>query len=237
MIWPFVTAAVLALVAAGLIAGNLGGPRRRAVRARSEDGGAHSLAAVLLGLSFITALAVGVFEVGISLRSGRLAKVTPSELAVMFSVCSLVMFAAQAILFSPLVRAERTWRILAPGFVVMAVALFLAFAMTSFGPALAVVALLAASAGAVSPTLAYWLSVSTGADQGMQLGKQTAASSLGQALGSAAGGLLLNTRVAGADPFLLAAVIALAGGFAALLLSPRLAAMSVSAAAGRETAI
>jgi MFS family permease len=227
--WPFLAAGLLAVLAAGLVARTLRATAPPSIRTASQAGEARSLEAVLLGLTFVIALTVGVFEVGVALRGGRLVTVTPAELAMMFTVCSLVMFAAQAILFSPLVRAERTWRVLAPGFFLTAIALFLVPVVTGPGPAVAVVALLAASAGSVSPALAYWLSISTGRGQGVELGKQTAAASLGQAAGSVAGGALLNAGAAGADPFLLAGAIALAGALAALLVSRRLAALKVSA--------
>ncbi len=46
------------------------------------------------------------------------------------------------------------------------------------------------SAGVVSPILTYWISASAGAARGAELGRQTAASSLGQTVGAAAGGIL-----------------------------------------------
>ena len=50
----------------------------------------------------------------------------------------------------------------------------------------------AASAGILSPILTYWISAKAGSAQGWELGKQTAAASLGVTVGSAAGGLLFN---------------------------------------------
>ena len=96
--------------------------------------------------------------------------------------------------------------------------------------ALTVVTLIAASAGAVSPTLAYWLSMVAGRKQGAQLGRQVAAASLGQAVGSAGGGLLLSS-LGGGDPFLWAAALAAAGAIAALLIGPRLAGLAAPDAA------
>lgn len=227
---PFGAAALLAGVAAAGVAFAL--PRRLAARPGrpgplDED---RLLARVLLGLTFAAALIVGVFEVSVSLRSGRLARISPAEVAAMFAVCSLVMFLAQAVLFSPLVRAARTWRFLVPGFALLSLALFLGSAAGDFGVALTVVTLIAASAGAVSPTLAYWLSMVAGRRQGAQLGRQVAAASLGQAVGSAGGGLLLS-RLGGGDPFLWAAALAAAGAIAALLIGPRLAGLAAPDAA------
>ena len=68
---------------------------------------------------------------------------------------------------------------------------------------LAVVGAVAASAGILSPILTYWISSKAGKAQGAELGKQTAAASLGAAVGSAAGGVLFNVTWLSNAPFLL----------------------------------
>ena len=83
---------------------------------------------------------------------------------------------------------------------------------------LAVVGAVAASAGILSPILTYWISSKAGSAQGWELGKQTAAASLGVTLGSAAGGLLFNVAGFPGASFILAAVLAALG----LVLSFRL---------------
>lgn len=233
---PFAAAALVAVLAAGGIAftlpdGPTETPRDLAPTADRLLGG------LLLALAFAVSLIVGVFEVAVSLRSGGLAAASSGEVAAMFAVCSLVMFLVQAVLFSPLVRAEHTWRLLAPGFALLAAALFLSAAASGLGEALVAVTIIAASAGAVSPTLAYWQSLLAGRRQGAQLGRQTAAASLGQAVGSTAGGLLLS-RFGGADPFLWSAALAAGGGLAALIAVRRLRrhALSIPAADPRSTA-
>lgn len=55
---------------------------------------------------------------------------------------------------------------------------------------LVVICAVAADAGVLTPILTCWISAKTGSAQAWQLGKQTAAASLGVALGSAAGGTL-----------------------------------------------
>ena len=55
---------------------------------------------------------------------------------------------------------------------------------------LLVIGAVAASTGILSPILTYWISRKAGKAQEAQLGKQTAAASLGAAVGSAAGRLL-----------------------------------------------
>lgn len=217
---PLIVTGALALAAAALLARVMTAPGASAEIAQPARPASAGLVGVLLGLSFVVAFTVGVFEVGLAARAARIVQASAAELAVMFSVCSLVMFSAQAAVFSPWVRTERTRRVIAPGFVLIAVALVLAPRISGFAPAVAVVGLLAASAGATSPVVAYWLSMVAGQRQGSGLGDQAALASLGQALGSAAGGLLLGSKVA--DPFLIGAGAALTAALASALAAPRL---------------
>jgi hypothetical protein len=70
---------------------------------------------------------------------------------------------------------------------------------------LIVVGGVAAGAGVASPIFTYWISTKAGPAQGWQLGKQTAAASLGMTAGSAAGGLLFNVGDVSGVSFLLTA--------------------------------
>lgn len=233
---PFAGAALLALIAGGWIWLALRLPAAPAPPGPGQRPRESVLTSALLALTFAAAAIVGVFEVGVSLRSGRLAGASQGEIAAMFAVCSLVMFVTQAVLFSPLVRAERTWRFLAPGFALLAAGLFLASSVAGFGPEMTAVSLIAASAGAVSPTLAYWLSVHAGKRQGAQLGRQAAAASLGQAAGAAAGGWLLGQLGAGA-PFLWSAGLAAIAAVVAFLIAPRVGGVSPGPARPRRSAM
>jgi predicted MFS family arabinose efflux permease len=76
---------------------------------------------------------------------------------------------------------------------------------------LGVIGAVAASAGILSPILTYWISAKAGSAQGWELGKQTAATSLGVTLGSAAGGLLFNVAALQGASFVLAAGLAVLG--------------------------
>ena len=148
----------------------------------------------LLSLAFIVSAGIGVFEVGLALRGKQELGFTQYQIAMMFTECSLVMFVVQAIVFSPWVNPATTRWFIAPAFSVLAVGLFLVPRASSFPLMLAVIGAVAASAGILSPILTYWISSKAGKSQGAQLGKQTAAASLGVAVGSAAGGLLFNVR-------------------------------------------
>ena len=172
----------------------------------------------LLALTFIVSAGVGVFEVGLALRGKLELGLTPYQIAIMFSECSLVMFVAQAIVFSPLVKPRATRWLVPPALAVLTAALFLVPRASDFTLMLTVVGAVAASAGILSPILTYWISSMAGNAQGAELGKQTAAASLGAAVGSAAGGLFFEIASLPGASFLLIAGLAATGFFLSLKL-------------------
>lgn len=210
---PFLATSVLALLAAltfwGFVpravrreGGPLLAPEKRVDRA------------VMLRLwviAFVTAVAIGAFEVGLSLRGKQILGMDASQIGMMFAECSLVMFVVQALVFSPLVRPEWTRRFVTPGLAILAIGLVaVPFANTSITTSIAV-ALVAASAGILSPIVTYWVSLGAGETQGADLGRVTAAASLGQAIGSAGGGLLFDVSILSNAGFNAAAIVVLAG--------------------------
>ena len=192
---PLAGTAILALaVAAGVmltVSGAIAGvgAARRPPPAKAST---RWLIPRLFCLVFIASAAVGVFEVGLALRGKQELGLTPYQIALMFTECSVVMLVVQAIVFSPWVKPETTRWFIAPAFVVLAVGLFLVPRASDFAMMLAVIGMVAASAGILSPILTYWISSKAGKAQGAELGMQTAAASLGVTVGSAAGGLLFN---------------------------------------------
>ena len=165
----------------------------------------------LLVLTFIVSTGIGVFEVGLALRGKQELGLTPYQIALMFSECSLVMFVVQAIVFSPGIKPDITRWLISPALAVLAGGLFFVPWASDFALMLAVVGTVAASAGILSPILTYWISSKAGSAQGWELGKQTAAASLGVTLGSAAGGLLFNVAAFPGASFILAATFAVLG--------------------------
>lgn len=164
----------------------------------------------LLILTFVVSASVGVFEVGLALRGKQELGLTPYRIAMMFTVCSLTMFVMQAIVFSPWFKPDTTRWLIAPALSALAAGLFLVPRASDFTLMLVVIAVVAASAGILSPILTYWISAKAGSAQGWELGKQTAAASLGVTLGSVLGGLLFNIAVLPDASFVLIA------GFVAL---------------------
>lgn len=178
---------------------------------RASVGNTAWLVPKLLALTFIVSAGVGVFEVGLALRGKQELGLTPYQIAMMFTECSLVMFVMQAIVFSPWFKPDRTRWLIAPALSVLAAGLFLVPRASDFTLMLVVIGAVAASAGILSPILTYWISAKAGSAQGWELGKQTAFASLGVTLGSAAGGLLFNVAALPGASFVLTAGLAVLG--------------------------
>lgn len=180
----------------------------------------------LLSLSFVTALAVGAFEVGLSLRGTQTLELSTYQIGIMFTECSLVMFMAQALVFSPFVKPEMTRHLVMPGLLILAVGLAAVPFADDFLMMTLAVALVAASAGILSPIATYWISLGGGETQGAELGRQTAAASLGQAAGSVAGGMLFDATIVPNAGFIFPAALVVAGLVWSAGLSQRLARIS-----------
>lgn len=165
----------------------------------------------LLSLTFIVSAGVGVFEVGLALRGRQELGLSPYQIALMFTECSLVMFVMQALVFSPWFKIDATRWLIAPALAILATGLFLVPWASDFTLMLVVIGAVAASAGILSPILTYWISARAGSAQGWALGRQTAAASLGVTLGSAAGGLLYNVAALPGASFVLTSGLAVLG--------------------------
>ena len=211
---PLAATALLAFLVACVVAfavpSGEGNDRSQETTGASVDRSAW-LVPKLLILTFIVSAGVGVFEVGLALRGKQELGLTPYQIAAMFTECSLVMFVMQAIVFSPWVKPGTTRWLIAPALAVLAAGLFLVPRATDFTLMLGVVGAVAASAGILSPILTYWISAKAGSAQGWELGKQTAAASLGVTVGSAAGGLLFNVAVLPGASFVLTAGLTVLG--------------------------
>jgi MFS family permease len=220
---PFFATSAFAVVVAFLILSFVPGKvARGSVRWQDARGmGGRAALPRLLAVSFVTALAVGAFEVGLSLRGIQSLGMSTYRLGLMFTECSFVMLVAQSVVFSPLVRPEATRWLLTPALAILVAGVAaVPFALSEISMTV-VVAVIAASAGVLSPVVTYWISMSAGERQGVELGWQTASASLGQAAGSAAGGVLFNLTLVPNASFTLTAVAVL-GGLVASVGIPRL---------------
>lgn len=162
---------------------------------------------LLLGLSFLGAVGLGVFEVGLTLRGQQALGMTPFRIALVFAECSLGMFLAQALVFSRLMRADAIRWLIGPALVTMAAGTSAIPSASNFAILLVWVGMVAVGAGILLPTLTYWVSRRAADNQGADLGKQTAATNLGQALGSGVGGALFSVSIIPNASFVLATVL------------------------------
>lgn len=219
---PLLTATGLAVIAAVLVVILLpSGGRRQNLDVTADAEQIERRAMLrLLAIALVTALAIGVFEVGLALR-GKVLGLDAAHIGIMFAECSLVMAVVQALIFSPLIKPELTRWFVVPGLATLAVGLVIVSLVSTSVLMSVAVALVAASAGMLSPVATYWASFGIPTSQGAQLGRMTAAASLGQALGSVAGGALFNLPILPDASFLLAALLVLATLLACIRL-PRL---------------
>jgi MFS family permease len=235
---PLAGTAVLAIFVAAGAAVTVPGVKRGDVtpkRDRPDLSASRWLVPKLLILAFIVSAGVGVFEVGLALRGKQELGLTQYQIALMFTECSMVMFVVQSIVFSPWIKPKTTRWFIAPALAILAAGLFLVPRAPDFTLTLVVIGAVAASAGILSPIMTYWISIKAGKAQGAELGKQTAASSLGAAVGSAAGGLLFDVASPPHASFLLVAVLTALGALLSLGLPNALAIRTRGEATGTES--
>ena len=170
----------------------------------------------LLALSLLVMLGLGSFEVSLALQGQQVLNLQPRAIGWMFAECSLVMILVQIFTLAPLTRRVGSG-LLAPAFLAMALGVALLPYATSYPVMLLGVGLVAAASGLLIPALAYRVSLAAGDAQGAALGKQTAAASLGQAVGSAAAGWLFAVLIEA--PFWATAGLLGLGAVAALRVS------------------
>jgi len=152
------------------------------------DGAARFPGFALLTLNFSILLGLGGFEVAVALYGSQRLQLDAVRISLMFAECSIVMLLINGVLFlTPLSRfvAVRTVLIVSIG--AMVGGFILLYRSTGYGSVLAAVALIAAGSGIAMPTVTYSAASKAGR-LGAAMGQLTAAGSLGQAIGSFAGG-------------------------------------------------
>lgn len=173
----------------------------------------------MLLLALMGMFGLGVFEVAIALQGQQVLRLDPLQIGLIFMECSLIMVAVQLVVFSPLVRRVGFRFIVAPAFLLMAVSVWLLPSAADLDVLMLLVGLFAAGSGILIPMLAYRVSLNADFAQGAQLGRQTAATSLGQGLGSAAAGWLFSIVIEA--PFWLTAALLVSGALISLAVDRR----------------
>lgn len=179
----------------------------------------------LLSLTALTAVIIATFEVGIALKGRTEIHLSSGHLGGLMAECMLVMIVAQALVFNSSFPARHTWRLLAPCFVVVLVALPVFAGSITANSLVIATAVMAASTGILFPVISYWISL-IASGRGLAFGRQTSAANLGQMLGSASVGLLANVPSASAWSFIPAVLAAFVGTFVSLGLHKKLSVTS-----------
>lgn len=173
----------------------------------------------LLSLSMLVMFGIGSFEVGLALQGQQVLNLRAREIGWIFAECSLVMILVQIFVLAPLLKRAGSG-LLAPAFLMMAAGVALLPFATTYLLLIIGVGLVAGASGVLIPALAYLVSLAAGTRQGAALGKQTAAASLGQALGSVAAGWLFAALIG--YSFWATAALLVFGAVVSLYVSKRL---------------
>ena len=168
--------------------------------------------AALCGLTTLVMFALAGFEVGIMLQGQQHADLSARQVSMMFAQCSLVMLGVNAVLFfSDLLDRTAPRRLIGAGLLLAITGL----AVLSWHRAEAWmylgVSLTSAGTGLVLPVIAY---VAAGAERerlGVTMGGLAAASSVGQILGSAAGGWMFGVAAQHSYGWLTVPLVAILG--------------------------
>lgn len=193
---PQASCALAAAGAVALVSPSGRSPSSSASHERQDKLGLWARTSLVL-LAALVAAGLGLFEVGLTLQSRALA-IPPSALGFMFAGCMVIMLLVQVLVFSPLARPTVTHWFIAPAILLLGVGLFLVQWAPGSSDLMLATAGVAAAGGFLVPALAYWLSYGSGRRAGTQLGLQSAALSVGQALGAVAAAGLISDSIAGA---------------------------------------
>ena len=203
------TSAIVVLLASRLLPS--GRNNRNGETRGKELGRSRRELRLLLIASLLLAVGLGTFEVGLALVGELELGLTPGAIGLMFAECMVIMAAAQLLVFNPWFPPRATRWLLAPAFIVFALALLMLPLAAGATELAWTVAAIGAPAGVISPVIAFWISFNAGEAQGSDLGWQAAATSFGLGVGSVLGGLPLGVIGPLGLSFLIAAAAALLG--------------------------
>lgn len=114
---------------------------------------------VLFVLTLLVLFGVSAFEVALALLGQQVLGFTPGQIGVLFMECSLAMLVVQILIFSMLTKQLESRRIIVALFLAMSIGLVWLPRLSEFGALLFFVALIASTAGVLTPLLAYQVSL------------------------------------------------------------------------------
>lgn len=158
---------------------------------RSDAGRRYQRSLPLWGLVAGVMFVLAAFELGILLEGLRNRQVSSRDVALMFAECSLVMLAVNAVLFfTSILNAKSAHQLLCIGLLLAAAGLTVLWVQPAHAWMYLGVSLTAAGTGLVLPVVSYLAAGVSRAELAVTMGGLAAGASLGQTLGSAAGGWL-----------------------------------------------
>lgn len=145
----------------------------------------------LWGMSAGVMFVLAAFELGILLEGLRSPQLSSRAVALMFAECSIVMLAVNALLFfTTILNSKSADRLLSMGLLLAVAGLAVLWVQPAHGWMYLGVSLTAAGTGLVLPVVSYIAAGVSRAELAVTMGGLAAGASLGQTLGSAAGGWL-----------------------------------------------
>lgn len=142
----------------------------------------------------VAGLAMGAMEVGVAVRGREAFALGSAGIGVMISGCSVVMIVVQMLVFRPKRHAAALWQLLAPSFLLSALALAL-LGIGNLWILTGVVVLVGAGGGILLPVISLWLvQAAREGVRGFHLGLSAALNALGQALGALAAAVMYRSQ-------------------------------------------
>ncbi len=152
-----------------------------------------TLARLALG-ALLAGLAMGAMEVGVAVRGREAFALGAASIGLMISGCSVVMIVVQMLVFRPDRRPTGLWRLLAPSFLLSALALALLGA-GNLWVLVGVVVLVGAGGGILLPAISLWIvRTARWGVHGFHLGLSAALNAFGQALGALAAAMMYRSQ-------------------------------------------
>lgn len=139
-------------------------------------------------------LAMGAMEVGVAVRAREVFALGSTGVGLMISGCSVVMIVVQLLVFRPDRRPASLWRLLAPSFLLSALALAL-LGIGNLWILRGVVVLVGAGGGILLPVISLWIvRAARQGVHGFHLGLSAALNAFGQALGALAAAVMYRSQ-------------------------------------------
>ncbi len=146
---------------------------------------------LLLSLSFISQLALSMFEGTFALHSQRLFSFGPKQMSLVFIVCGSLMGLLQLGPVAWLIERKGEYVLLPFGFLFLSIGIFMLTTLTEMKWILIYVSFISMGMAILTPSLASLITKDSGKEYGASLGIFSSINSLGQVAGVVLGGIIM----------------------------------------------